>query len=63
MPEEPIGGPWGMARRLEVVIAEVTEKQAACSDPGEARRLKQTLKMQRSLLRWCKTRAGYRPPT
>lgn len=52
-------GPRAMAGRLETLIGEMEATKAACPDPAEKRRIQQRIKMQKGLLRWCKTRVGY----
>lgn len=54
-------GPTAMARELEEMIATMPDKIAAAPDRKTAKELRRRLRLQRYLLRFYKTRAGYRP--
>jgi hypothetical protein len=60
-PDRPTG-PWGLARDLEQTIAKNIALRDAAADPAERKRLNKLLKLQRDMLHWCKTRAGYVDP-
>jgi hypothetical protein len=55
----PLRGPTELARELEQAIAEMPEKIANAPDRKTAKELRHRLRLQRDLLRFCKTRAGY----
>jgi hypothetical protein len=50
-----------MARDCEVALAEIEAKLQMAS-PDELKALRQRRKLVRSILNWCKTRAGYFNP-
>jgi len=55
-------GPWHTARELEASIAELEASKAAAGSKDDRRSINQRLQLQRDLLKWCKTRAGYIKP-
>lgn len=56
---EPLG-PNGMALELEARIAELEAAKGDCRTRTARRTINKRLFAMRGLLRWCKTRAGYR---
>lgn len=58
------GGPNQLAALIEAKIGEMEAQRADASPGDERRELQRLLQQNRRLLRWCKTRAGYRanPP-
>lgn len=59
-PDDYERGPNGMARLCEDRIAELEAERAECRTRDERRPINQQLHTARQMLRWCKTRAGYR---
>ena len=57
--DENARGPRLMARTLEARIVELTARRKARASASEDERLRMRSRAARSLLRWCKTRAGY----
>lgn len=55
-------GPWGVARELEKMIPVTLAARDAAKDKRERKRLSGQLRVQRSMLKWCKSRAGYVDP-
>lgn len=55
-------GPWGLARLCEDRMAELEEQRKACRTREERRPINQHLHTLRGLLRFAKSRAGYREP-
>jgi len=55
-----MSGPTGMAVALTTRIAEINDQLGAASTRQERRNLNRLLHRNRELLRWCRTRAGYR---
>lgn len=53
--------PWSMARTLEGRV-KVLEAELAAAPIDRQKAMKRNLKINRQLLRWCKTRAGYVDP-
>ena len=52
-------GPRAMAEELVASIADLDQRIAAAETKTEAKALRRRLKLNRDLLRFCKTRAGY----
>ena len=57
--EEKPRGPRAMAEHLAVNIEELKGKMAATRCEKEKRRISKVLRLNRQMLAWCKTRAGY----
>jgi hypothetical protein len=55
-------GPWGVAREMEKLIPDTLAKRDAAKDKRERKRFSGQLRVQRMLLKWCKSRAGYVDP-
>jgi ribosomal protein S15P/S13E len=53
-------GPNQLAALIEAKIGEIEAQRADASPGDERRELQRLLQQNRRLLRWCKTRAGYR---
>lgn len=55
-----MSGPNQLAALIEAKIGEIEAQRADASPGDERRELQRLLQQNRRLLRWCKTRAGYR---
>jgi len=55
-----ISGPTRLATALTTQIAEINNQLAVATTRQERRDLNRLLHRNRELLRWCRTRAGYR---
>lgn len=70
MPESPftldemeLAGPTGLAAKCEALLPDLLVQRDAAKTKTARKKLNSRIHTTRMLLRWCKTRAGYRPPS